>query len=54
MYIATHGITPHFKHLLKVILNKYEVMVYSFDESLNEITQRYEMDLVISYWNIDE
>lgn len=54
MYRATHGIAPHFKHLLKVTLNKYEVMVYSFAEGLNEITQTYEMDLIISYWNIDE
>ena len=51
MYIATHEIAPNFKHLLKDKLNKSEVMVYSFDESLNEITQTCEMDLIIRYWN---
>ena len=51
MYIATHGIAPHFKHLLKDNLNKYEVMVYSFDKSLSEITQACEIDLIIRYWN---
>ena len=49
MYIATHGIAPNFKHLLKDNLNNSEVMVYSFDESLNEITQICEMDLIIRY-----
>ena len=49
MYIATHGIAPHFKHLLKDNLNKYEVMVYSFDKSLSEITQACEIDLIIRY-----
>ena len=34
-YIATRDIAPHFKHLLKDNLNKSEVMVNSFDESLN-------------------
>ena len=53
MYIATHDIAPHFKHLSKDNLNKSEVMVYSFDESLNEITQTYEMDLIVRYWNND-
>ena len=53
MYIATHGIAPYFKHLLKDNLNKSEVMVYSFDESLNEITKTCEMDLIIRYWNND-
>ena len=53
MYTATHGIAPYFKHLLKDNLNKSEVMVYSLDESLNEITQTCEMDLIISYWNND-
>ena len=53
MYIATHGVAPHFKHLLKDNLNKSEVMVYFFDESLNEITQTCEMDVIIRYWNND-
>ena len=53
MYIATHDIAPHFKHLSKDNLNKSEVMVYSFDESLNEITQTCEMDLIVRYWNND-
>ena len=45
MHIATHGIAPHFKHLLKDNLNKSEVIVYSSDESLNEIIQTCEMNL---------
>ena len=53
MYIATHGIAPHFKHLLKDNLNKSEVMICSFDKSLNEITQTCEMDLIIKYRNND-
>ena len=53
LYIATHDNAPHFKHLLKDNLNKSEVMVYSFDKSLNEITQTCEMNLIMRYWNND-
>ena len=51
MHIAPHGIAPHFKYLLKDNLNKSEVMVYSFDESLNQITQTCEMNSIIRYQN---
>ena len=39
--------------MLKDNLNKSEVLVYSFDKSLKEITQTCKMDLIIRYWNND-
>ena len=39
--------------MLKDNLNKSEVLVYSFDKSLKEITQTCKMDLIIRCWNND-
>ena len=39
MYLATYGIAPYFKLLLQSELVKLDIMVFSFDESFNRITQ---------------
>ena len=40
-----HGLAPYFKTLLQTTLEKAEILSYSFEESLNEVTQKSEMDL---------
>ena len=52
MYAINHGIDPYFKSLLLSILSQSNIHVYSFDESLNNITQTCEMDLYVRYWDI--
>ena len=52
MYAINHGICPNFKSLLLSSLSQSNIHVYSFDESLNNITQTCEMDLYVRYWDI--
>ena len=53
MYELNHGLAPHFKSLLVETLQMSEIHVYSFDESLNEVTQTSEMDLYIRFWDVN-
>ena len=50
-YVINHGLAPYLKNQLETALQKSEVYVYSFDESLNSVTQTPEMDLYIRYWD---
>ena len=52
MYAINHGIYPYFKSLLLSSLSQSNIHVYSFDESLNNVTQTCEMDLYVRYWDI--
>ena len=40
-----------FKTLLQTISEKSEILSYSFDESLNEVTQTSEIDLFVKLWD---
>ena len=53
-YVVNHGLAPYFKNLLLAEIKKSNIHVFSFDESLNDATQTYEMDVYIRYWNSDE
>ena len=52
MYVINHALAPCFKSLLLDSLKKSDIYVYSFDDSLNYVTQTCEMDLYIRYWDI--
>ena len=49
MYVVNHGLAPYFKSVLKTNRHKAEFLVYSFDESLNGVTQTAEMDFHVHY-----
>ena len=51
MYVINHGLAPFFKSMLNDSLQKPNIHVFGFDESLNEVTQTCEMDRYIRYWN---
>ena len=51
MYVVNHGLAPYFKSVLKTNLHKADFLVYSFDESLDDVTQTTEMDLYVRYWD---
>ena len=53
-YVINHGLAPYFKNQHKTALQKSKVYVYSFDESLNSVTQTSEMNLYIRYWDKTE
>jgi hypothetical protein len=51
-YIITHGIAPYFKEgLINEVKNKCSDYVICFDESLNKISQRCQMDLFVRFWD---
>ena len=51
MYVINHGLAPFFKSMLNGSLQKSNIHVFCFDESLNEVTQTCKMDMYIRYWN---
>ena len=48
---VNHELVPYFKMLLQTILEKSEILSFSFDESLNEITQTSKIDLFVRFWD---
>ena len=51
MYVINHGLASFFKTMLNDSLQKSNIHVFCFDESLNEVTQTCKMDMYIRYWN---
>ena len=43
MYMINHGFAPFFNSLLLSELNKSDIFLFSFDESLNQVTKICEM-----------
>ena len=54
MHMINHGFAPFFKSLLLSKWNKSDIFVFSFDESLNQVTQNCEMDVYVRFWNVTE
>ena len=52
MYPINHGTAPYFKSLLLLSINTSDIHAYSFDESLNVVTQTCEMDNYVRYWDV--
>lgn len=50
MYYLVFGIAPFFKEILLKDISLCDRFVIGFDESLNKISQRQQMDLNVRYW----
>ena len=50
MYVVKLAIAPYFKIILVDFVKKTYYFAILLDESLNEYTQLYHMDFLISYW----
>lgn len=50
-YTICHGIGPYFQEKLLASLSSVPYLVVAFDESLNKVTQREQMDVLIRYWD---
>ena len=50
-YICNFGFAPYFQTILAKKLKKSEHYVISYDESMNEVTQNCQMDVLIRYFN---
>ena len=46
MDLINHGLAPCFKSLLKTSAGRFDIFLFSFDESLKEATQTSEMDYI--------
>lgn len=50
-YLIVYGIAPFFKQELLKKLNESEFFVIGFDESLNKVAQKQQMDLNVRFWD---
>lgn len=50
-YVICHGLAPHFKSNLQNDIMECQFYVIAFDESLNKVSQKCQMDLFIRFWS---
>jgi len=50
-YVITYGLSPYFQELLSSTVQNCPNFTISFDESLNKVSQRGQMDIVVRFWN---
>ncbi|KAH6947963.1 hypothetical protein HPB50_022279 [Hyalomma asiaticum] len=50
-YTICHGIVPYFRNMLLSSLINVPYLVVCFDEALNKVTQKQQMDVLIRYWD---
>jgi hypothetical protein len=50
-YVIKHGLAPHFHEVLIDRLKNCEDYVLCFDESLNKVSQKGQMDMVVRYFD---
>ncbi|XP_063218622.1 uncharacterized protein LOC134528886 [Bacillus rossius redtenbacheri] len=53
-YTIVHGLAPEFQKELHADISKSSHLVVGFDESLNKIAQKQQMDISVRYWNEDD
>ncbi|XP_055551549.1 uncharacterized protein LOC129733946 [Wyeomyia smithii] len=49
-YLITYGLAPYFSQKILGVLTQLSEFVVGFDESLNKIAQKQQMDIVVRYW----
>ena len=53
-YSIAHGLAPYFHDLVYNSVLQCDNIVACFDESLNEIVQKGQMDLCVRYWDVNK
>ena len=53
-YVVNHGLAPYFTKKLYEEIDSTDIIVLSFDESLNDVKQECEMVLVLRYWSVSQ
>ena len=51
-YYITHGLAPYFHNELKNSILQCCYLVACFDESLNDVVQKRQMDICLHFWDI--
>ena len=52
-YLVNWGLAPYFKDKLVEYVNKSNFLSFGFEESLNQITQTFEMDITVIFWDVN-
>lgn len=50
-YIVTYGLGPYFQQKLVDVVKGCPFYAISFDESLNKVAQKGQMDIIVRFWN---
>lgn len=50
-YLLAYGIAPFFQKELTEKFNKCEFLAVGFDESLNKVAQKQQMDINVRFWD---
>ena len=53
-YVISHGLGPYFQSELSKLIQQCEFYTVSFDESLNKVAQKGQMDIIIRFWKNDQ
>ena len=53
-YSCNYGLAPYFRQILTKKVQKSEIYVISFDESLNDSNKKCQMDSIVRYWDCSE
>lgn len=53
-YSITYGLGPHFSNLVAERVKRSPFFALSIDESLNDICQKQQMDIMVNYWAQDD
>lgn len=53
-YVVTYGLGPFFQKELSNTIKQCDFYAVSFDESLNEVAQKGQMDIVVRFWGENE
>lgn len=53
-YTIVHGLAPHFQKELLTHVKNADYLVVGFDESLNKVSQRQQMDIHVKFWDLSK
>ena len=54
IYSCNYGLAPYFRQILTKKVQKSEICVILFDESLNDSNKKCQMDSIVRYWDCSE
>ena len=50
-YSIVYGLVPYFQHMLTDLIKKLDKVVVIFDESMNKISRKNQMDIFLKFWD---
>ncbi|XP_048512809.1 uncharacterized protein LOC125501482 [Athalia rosae] len=53
-YLIVYGLGRYFQDQLESLVKKCDILVVGFDESLNKISEKEQMDIAIRFWDVEK